>query len=664
MTFNTRSLLALWRQRELAEYLRLREVDVAALQETRCRSELLVRDGLIVEDSRTSDDGRMISVVVTGEDEKTRIQFVTAHAPHGASGKEQLEDWWEQFNRFVEVNRECQQGEGGRPIPLVVLGDLNARARGRAKTVLRQKTNTTAVEFENWLHQSSQVCCNAKFTKPENRLVTFTGSKRSAQLDVITIEQRWQSACTDCYSIQPPVPSDHRPLIAKFTLRLRRKRQELQAADPPPDWSALQLNAGVRTAFEETVHAELRTSPALYLEALVAAHGDGVCASEARSNLMRRKPTYSDFAAAVRTATSITIPPKKSYRPERHTAAEDERAKIRSLHDIAKMHKDLQQNWTAQINNEVTDSINRFENLAKTHPSNAWREISRLAGKNRGGGGACATKSTSEEILQHFIKVNGKERGSPGDDLGFKPRLEYNEVRTGPVTVEEAKRELSALSSNKAVGLDGVPAEVVKLEGFRDLMRDFATRYLSGEVPKEVLMSELVLLEKKGDSRFVQNCRGISLTSVFLKFVNRILLSRLRVLDKYLAPWQNGFRPHRNTVQHAMALKLLIDRAKSTKSPLVVLYIDFTQAFPSVTFDALRQMLKAWKIPDKFANAIMQCYDAHEVYIRNVDGSYTVRTGVLQGDTLAPLLFCMLLDCILHSGAQRRIPYNPVYCVR
>ena len=669
MTFNTRSLQALWRQRELAEYLKIRKTDLVALQETRCQSQpliegyttiavpadkkgkggvaILVRQGLIVQNQKTNSDNDMITVTVTGEDEKSRITFVTAHAPHGAYAKEQLATWWNHFDKFVEEAR-VQSTQLGKPSPLVVLGDLNARAKGRRQTTLRQKTNAAAVEFENWLHQKSLVCCNAMFTKPKERLITFNGSNRSAQLDVITIEERWKTACSNCHSIQPPIPSDHRPLVATLRMRLKRKRKVLEAAAPPPNWSSLQHSAELTNTFVAEVKSHMATCPAMYLEALVALYGRGTAASQAKVNVRKHPPiTYSDFAQAVCHAVHV-LPVKHSSRSEPE-AAEEDRVKIRTIHDIAVQHNALKGSWTAQINREVVDAIDRFESLGKTHPSDAFKMISRLAGTKRGPSDV-ASKSTDEEILKHNIKVNGKERGSPAEDLGFLKRLETNVVNTGPFSKEEVRIGLSALNNNRATGLDGVPAEVVKIPEFQELMHGFANRYLTGEVPKEVLMSEIVLLAKKGDSRFVENCRGISLTSIFLKLVNRLLMNRLRVLDKDMEPWQNGFRPYRNTVQHAMAIKMLIDRAKAANSPLVTLYIDFTQAFPSVTPEAVKQMLRAWRIPEKFIDAVMQCYIDHTVHIRNVDGTYTVKSGVLQGDTLAPLLFCMVLDCILHTA--------------
>ncbi len=41
------------------------------------------------------------------------------------------------------------------------------------------------------------------------------------------------------------------------------------------------------------------------------------------------------------------------------------------------------------------------------------------------------------------------------------------------------------------------------------------------------------------------------------------------------------------------------------KGTLIMLFIDFKNAFPSVRWGALRAMLRAWGVPEKLIKAIM-----------------------------------------------------------
>jgi Reverse transcriptase (RNA-dependent DNA polymerase) len=60
--------------------------------------------------------------------------------------------------------------------------------------------------------------------------------------------------------------------------------------------------------------------------------------------------------------------------------------------------------------------------------------------------------------------------------------------------------------------------------------------------------------------------------------------------------------------------------------------------------------LLCWGISERYIDAILRCYNGHKVQIALADGSLTMfelLRGILQGDTLAPYLFVLLLDAVL-----------------
>ena len=60
--------------------------------------------------------------------------------------------------------------------------------------------------------------------------------------------------------------------------------------------------------------------------------------------------------------------------------------------------------------------------------------------------------------------------------------------------------------------------------------------------------------------------------------------------------------------------------------------------------------MASFMVPPEFIEVVMNCYNGHVQRVPMPDGSfesYTMTTGVLQGDTLAPFLFVLLLDSIL-----------------
>lgn len=138
------------------------------------------------------------------------------------------------------------------------------------------------------------------------------------------------------------------------------------------------------------------------------------------------------------------------------------------------------------------------------------------------------------------------------------------------------------------------------------------------------------------------------------KLFNRVLLARLQpVLDPYLRYEQNGFRPHRGTVTQILALRRIIEEARVHQSSLVVVFVDFRKAFDSVARGALPLVLQAYNVPQQLVSAIMAMYQDTTAAVLTPDGPsdlFSTTSGVLQGDTLAPFLFVLVMDWVLRTG--------------
>ena len=67
----------------------------------------------------------------------------------------------------------------------------------------------------------------------------------------------------------------------------------------------------------------------------------------------------------------------------------------------------------------------------------------------------------------------------------------------------------------------------------------------------------------------------------------------------------------------------------------------------------MAEILKSYGIPNKIINAIMILYSNTKSMVRSPDGDtelFDINSGVLQGDTLAPLLFIITLDYVLRTS--------------
>ena len=164
-------------------------------------------------------------------------------------------------------------------------------------------------------------------------------------------------------------------------------------------------------------------------------------------------------------------------------------------------------------------------------------------------------------------------------------------------------------------------------------------------------------MTKKGDLSKGGNYRGISLNAIASKPVNRMILNRIQpILDPHLRPNQYGFLPGRSTTSQILALRRLIEGVKSNNLPAVLLFLDFRKAFDSIHREKMFAILKAYNIPDELVNAIKLLYHNTRAKVVSPNGEteeFEIVAGVLQGDTLAPYLFTIVLDYVMREAMTK-----------
>ena len=158
------------------------------------------------------------------------------------------------------------------------------------------------------------------------------------------------------------------------------------------------------------------------------------------------------------------------------------------------------------------------------------------------------------------------------------------------------------------------------------------------------VISSLTPIPKKGDLKKTDNYRGISLTQIAAKIYNRCLLNRIRpVIDRVLRTNQNGFRKGRSTTSHLLALRRIVEELKNHDKEAVITFIDFRKAFDSINRERMFEILRAYGIPSSVVDAIHIMYKDTFALVLTPEGetaTFKIDIGVLQGDPLAPFLFC------------------------
>ena len=166
--------------------------------------------------------------------------------------------------------------------------------------------------------------------------------------------------------------------------------------------------------------------------------------------------------------------------------------------------------------------------------------------------------------------------------------------------------------------------------------------------------SLIIPLPKSGDLGLTTNYRGIALSAIIAKTINRMLLNRVQPhLEPHLRTNQNGFRPGRSTTAHILAIRRIIEGVKRNNLKATLLFVDFKKAFDSIHRGKMLKILIAYGIPEKVVQLTGKMYDETKAKVLSPDGEtdlFNIQAGVLQGDTLAPYLFVIVIDYVMRTA--------------
>ena len=322
----------------------------------------------------------------------------------------------------------------------------------------------------------------------------------------------------------------------------------------------------------------------------------------------------------------------------------------------------LQRAYEAVLEGELTNEIDKLEKLDNTRKHReAWKSINNISGRKKGKTGILEGKNKEERVQnwhKHFKDLLGREPQTSNNHEEIRTILHDIGYLTGEFTMDELQKAKAKITLGKASGPDNIPPEVIKLCDIDQILLDFANDLLiNKQKPSQWSISDIIPVPKKGDLSKGGNYRGISLNAIASKLVNRMILNRIQpILDPHLRPNQNGFRPGRSTTSQILALRRLIEGVKSNNLPAVLLFLDFRKAFDSIHREKMFAILKAYNIPDELVNAIKLLYHNTRAKVVSPDGEteeFEIVAGVLQGDTLAPYLFTIVLDYVMREAMTK-----------
>ena len=515
--------------------------------------------------------------------------------------------------------------------------------------------------MKDFMEQHNLVATNTRFQNRINRLWTHRRPNgQLAQLDFILARKKWINSIKNsrAYSSFEGVSSDHRIVSCKCQISYRKCKTPIKDPMKKIDWKKVasdstlseQLTVSVFNRFS-SLRDELQDSN------ISTTYDNLVAANEeiALKILPKKSKQIQDIASSVEVTSARDALKNASMK---HNARPTRAAKKR----LESAKAALDRAYTDVLESRIKNKTEELDNLHHEYKhADAWealREVTnskvspviRVKGKT--------SEERRDNMFQHFSTLLGKsEQDTNLDDTFFSNKVsDVLPITTGPFTMEEIQIGVSKLRKSKTPGPDNIPVIIWKNPLFHQQLLDFCNETMKGNKPKAFSKSTIIPLPKKGDLSLPSNYRGITLSAIASKLYNTLLLNRISPhLDPILRRNQNGFRKGRSTTPQILAIRRIIEELKISRKKAYIVFVDFSKAFDSVNRKAMMHILLNYGIPEQIVKAIAIMYENPSSFVQTSDGptkEFLTSAGILQGDTLAPFLFVIVVDYILRQSVD------------
>ena len=544
---------------------------------------------------------------------------------------------------------------------VAVCGDFNAKisnSNSATRFAFHQQTNENGECLLDLIEEHKLIITNTRFEKVGNKKWTYEDPKRSKhQLDYILWRKKWANSVKNCqaYNTMATVGSDHR--IVTCYAKVSYRVSKAPPSDPlrKVEWSSLSTNPEL--GYEYAV--EVRNRYDVLLQESDSEAGYSLLVDSAQTTalkmLPKKKPRkrlnpYNDPDIAHH--RNVLKEASLAHRTAPSFATKDH------LENCKKQLDSVYTTVTEKVVKEKTDLLEKTNSEHRHHSS--WKIIRDITTSNTVP--FCKVPGdTSEERLKvwqnHFETLLGSHPPVPDltDEFFNNKVSETLPISCEAFTLSELQVVIKSLQAAKSPGLDYIPPSFWKLPNFQpDLLQFCNEALIQGKIPEEWTTASIVPLPKKGNLTKPENYRGISLTSVAAKVFNKLILNRLYpFIDPLLRPNQNGFRRGRSTLPQILAIRRILQECRIGNKSAALIFVDFSKAFDSINREALFHILSLYGIPAPLIKAIKLLYDRSTSRVRTSDGLtdlFRTLMGVLQGDTLAPFLFIIVLDYVLRNS--------------
>ena len=241
-----------------------------------------------------------------------------------------------------------------------------------------------------------------------------------------------------------------------------------------------------------------------------------------------------------------------------------------------------------------------------------------------------------------------------------------------PVSETLIREVINGLKNERAPSVDGITSSMLKLAGpgavkfVTSLVNDILSE---GKVPESLLTGKMTLIDKKKPSLLVSGKRPLTVSSVILSLITKIVHARMDPIcerEGFYGPVQFGFRKGRSTSDCVFILLAAIRRAKKKNHTISLAFCDIAKAYDSVNRELMYLKLDSIGFGGRVKGLIQSMYFNDSVRVRlggGLSSPLWFTRGVKQGCVLSPMLFSLYisgLGKVLHS-TKEGVSFNGVF---
>lgn len=281
--------------------------------------------------------------------------------------------------------------------------------------------------------------------------------------------------------------------------------------------------------------------------------------------------------------------------------------------------------------------------------SKSWRAAAReVLGPNKG---EVRDGNLSPDVLREFWKSLFETPSTPvvAVDMPTRPDDKLRRLWE-PISVAEI--EANQVSGHTSPGPDGITLRQWRAVPLNLKAILFNVVLVSGKLPRSLTLTRTVLIPKKDNPNGPGDFRPISIGSVIIRHLHRILANRLQASGVVDAR-QRGFVKSDGLTENLFILQSTLIESRSQCRSLHIASLDVSKAFDTVSRGAISNALKRVGAPAPFVEYVEALYAEARTILEvrgcNQEGHVLVGRGVRQGDPLSPLLFNLVIDEALEA---------------